>query len=265
MNSDTVVETEFDSAVNVATQSLCRFASLALLDPRAGSWRQLERPETKQLVTDAADLVRQVPRAAVSSFARCERPLSDLDPGPILAAMPQSPEELNDTYERTFGLLVSGACPPYETEYTDSSLAFQRSHGLADVSGFYSAFGLKRSEEHPERQDHIVLELEFVSCLLGLERQATESDDPLGPEQAAICRDALARFVRQHLCWWSPTFAVLLTEEAGGGFYHAVGVFLAALVPALRGLLGVPAPELPSAVTPSSAPRPEECEQCPIT
>ena len=132
------------------------------------------------------------------------------------------------------------------------------------VSGFYSAFGLKRSDEHPERQDHIVLELEFVACLLGLERQAAQSDDPLGAEQAATCRDALARFVREHLCWWSPTFAVLLAKEAGGGYYHDVGVFLAALVPALRSLLDVPAPALPSAVAPSSAPRPEECEQCPI-
>ncbi len=262
MSSTTDTKTEFDPAVNMAMQSLCRFASLTLLDPRAGAWQQLHLDETKQLVTQAADFVRQLPAAAVSPLARCERPLSDLDPAAILAALPDSPAQLNGTYQRTFGLLVSGACPPYETEYIDSTFSFQRSHALADVSGFYRAFGLKRTDLHPERPDHIVLELELLSCLLALERQAAESDDPMSPEQMAACCDAQRSFVRQHLGWWSPTFAVLMAKQAGDGFYFAAGLFLAALIPMLRGVLDIPTTALPEAVAPIAPPCQEECEKC---
>ncbi len=149
----------------------------------------------------------------------------------------RSPSRLNEAYERTFGLLVSGTCPPYETEYVNSKFTFQRSQQLADVSGFYTAFGLEPSSQHPERQDHIVLELEFMAFLLGLERRAAESDELESGERVAVCRDALERFLEQHLAWWVPTFSKLLSMEDPEGYYGALARFLAAFVPAERALL----------------------------
>ncbi|MEI2723972.1 MAG: molecular chaperone TorD family protein [Verrucomicrobiota bacterium] len=149
-------------------------------------------------------------------------------------ACPIHRERLNAEYERTFGLLVSGACPPYETEYVDSKFTFQRSNSLADISGYYQAFGLAISDQHPERPDHVVLELEFVAHLLGLERQAAVEDSDRRAEHLQVCRDAQARFLGEHLAWWTPAFAKLLGCANQNGFYAAAGVFLAALIPAGR-------------------------------
>ena len=159
----------FDEALCFARQSLYRFAALALVDPRRGTWEQLSHPSAARLAQAAAALVRGEPAADARSLGLGERPLSDLDLDPVLAWLPANAEALNAAYEQTFGLLVSSNCPPYETEYINSKFTFQRSQGLADIAGFYSAFGLEPSTFYPERHDHLALELEFMAFLLGLE------------------------------------------------------------------------------------------------
>jgi TorA maturation chaperone TorD len=189
-----------------------------------------------------------------------ERPPADFDPARVLQRLPATPQALNEQFESTFGLLVSAACPPYETEYINSKFSFQRSNTLADVSGFYRAFGLTPGDEHPERPDHVVLELEFMAQLIGLERLAAQRNDADAAEKAAVCRDAQKRFLQEHLAWWTTAFARLLSKENPGGFYEAAGAFLSALVPAERGLLGVVATTHGAA--PSTLDPPEECEGC---
>jgi TorA maturation chaperone TorD len=174
--------------------------------------------------------------------------------------LPDSPSAFNIAYEGVFGLLSSSACPPCESEYIDGKFTFQRSQTLGDVGGFYRAFGLRPSRRRPERHDHIVLELEFMAFLIGLERQARECDEADRGEKADLCRRAQQRFLREHLSWWAPAFARLLGREDPGGFYEGAGVFLAALIAAERGLLDVPVPSHPG--VPSSIERPEECEGC---
>ena len=157
MNVNAPQETTFDPALNMARQSLYRFAALSLLDPKAGCWEQLHAIRADRLLTEAATLIREHPDACVRQLAKGERPLADLDPQPVFDQLPQSGAALNDEYEQTFGLLVSNACPPYETEYIDSKLSFQRSNMMSDISGFYQAFGLTTSRRHPDRPDHVVL------------------------------------------------------------------------------------------------------------
>ncbi len=250
----------FDDPLCLARQSLYRFAALTLVDPRRGTWDYLSQPSTAQLAQNAAALVSGEPAAAVQQLGLGDRPLSDLDPALILARLPADADELNAAYEQAFGLLVSSNCPPYETEYINSKFTFQRSQGLADIAGFYSAFGLEPSSAHPERHDHLALELEFMAFLLGLERTAATSDNADRVERSTICRDAQRKFLAEHLVWWVPTFARLLSLQDPGGFYDAVSQFLAALMTAERALAGIPATL--GQVAPSTVERPEECAGC---
>ena len=167
---------DFDPAVNMARQSLYRIAAWSLFDPLSGSWDRLNELRSGRVPIEAAALIRRLPEARAADLGPGERHLADLDPQPLLDRLPVSRQVHNAEYEATFGLLVSAACPPYETEYINGKFDFQRSNNLADVSGFYQAFGLTGSREHPERHDHIALELEFMAFLLGMERQAADGD-----------------------------------------------------------------------------------------
>lgn len=69
-------------------------------------------------------------------------------------------------YQVVFGLTMSKICPPYETEYCEWKDPTHRAQRLADVSGFYCAFGLEPSRRVPERADNIALEIEFVAFLI---------------------------------------------------------------------------------------------------
>ncbi len=250
----------FDAALNQARQALYRFAALALADPRTGSWSELADPRCQQVAQTAAALVRDEPAAVAHTLALGELPLERLDVAGVLAVLPPSQDTLNAEYEATFGLLVSGACPPYESEYVNGKFTFQRSQTLADVAGFYRAFGMAPSDAHPERHDHVVLELEFVALLIDMERRAADSTGPQAVQRRAVCRAAQRRFLTEHLAWWTPAFARLLVHENPDGFYAAVGNFLAALIAAERAVLRLPMPT--AATGPTTIERPEECEGC---
>jgi TorA maturation chaperone TorD len=249
-----------DPALRMARRALYRFAALTLADPRYGTWDLLSAASTAQMLNQAAAVVRGEPAAKADTLGLGERPLADLDPTAVLQRLPDSADGANGAYEQTFGLLVSSNCPPYETEYINSKFTFQRSQALADIAGYYRAFGLEPSVIHPERQDHLVLELEFVALLLGLEQAAADSGHPDRIGRRAVCADACRKFLDEHLIWWVPTFAHLLSKQHPSGFYDAVSTFLSALVTAERSLAGLPLPS--GRVAPSTVERPEECEGC---
>ncbi|MAD79692.1 MAG: hypothetical protein CMJ50_02450 [Planctomycetaceae bacterium] len=258
MTNSIVTQVEVEPAINMARQSLYRFAAISLLDPRSGSWEQLDTLRTSGVLEGACAVVRGTDTAKADPLGFGELSLEYLTPEEVFKTIPANSNLLNAEYEHTFGLLVAKACPPYETEYIDGKATFQRSNALADVSGFYRAFGLKVSSQYPERHDHVVLELEFMAFLLGLERQATEED--ASSERVSVCREAQKRFFREHLAWWLPAFAKLLSRENSDGFYAALAEFLSAFVAAERALMGVSAPAGPA--SPSSTERPEECDGC---
>ena len=100
-------EVDFDPAINMARQSLYRFAALSLLDPQAGSWERLESLRNDAVVEQAAALIGSLPEAIVENIGLGERLLADLNPERVFERLPDSRQALNADYESTFGLLAS--------------------------------------------------------------------------------------------------------------------------------------------------------------
>lgn len=246
--------TSFDPALNAARRALYRFAALAFGDPLRDTWPQLTDSGSQACVRVTCELLRAEPACLATTLGLGEESRDQLDPDTMFSRLPASSEELNAEYERTFGLLVTAACPPYETEYIDGKLSFQRSAELADIAGFYRAFGMDAGADSPERPDHLTLELEFMAVLIDLECRATNDD------QFQVSRKAQADFVRDHLSWWVPSFVRLLAKENPNGFLAVTGHFLCAFLPTERALLRVAPRLLPA--QPSRLEQPEECAGC---
>jgi len=147
--------------------------------------------------------------AACAGCAMGELSLGELTPErasiePIITWLGSDPQRRSTALEALFGLIISKDCPPYETEFCHWNDPTYRSSQMADVGGFYRAFGVEPRRDRPERQDHISLEIEFIAFLQQKIALAMEANHE---EHIAVCREALTAFVRDHVAWWMPTFA----------------------------------------------------------
>jgi TorA maturation chaperone TorD len=124
-------------------------------------------------------------------------------------------------------------CPPHEGAYGDPTLAGPAAQ-LADVAGFYAAFGVEPSALRPDMEDHIATELEFMSVLALKEAYAIAQDDADG---AAVIRAAQVAFLGDHLGRWGEAFAARLAATTTLPYYGAtarlLGAWLAADLDAL--------------------------------
>lgn len=150
-----------------------------------------------------------------------------LDPslGPSLSAVvTAAPTAEAATYADLFGHTVRGAVPAFETEYGVDD-TFRQPHELADLAGFYRAFGLVPSGT--ERPDHVSCECEFAMFLARREAVAIEADDE---EAYGVVHTATRLFLRDHLARFLPAFAQRLRRSDPGGFYAALANLADALV-----------------------------------
>jgi TorA maturation chaperone TorD len=253
----------YEKAIDVAREALYRFLASALSDPRsAAAARALNRAD-QLLAAAAADLLRTEAEADAVPLGFGERPAEDLDLSEAVAGLAVSDDELAAAYDRAFGLVAARECPPYETEYCPNSEPFFRTQQMADVAGFYAAFGLTGSTTRRERPDMLIRELEFMAHLLLLKRLAEAGDlpDPTS-ERAVVAADAAGKFFRDHLSWWLPSFARGLAHRAGIGPYAALARVLAAFLPTERGRLGVKAPQAPVRPAEERTEAAGECAGC---
>ena len=113
----------------------------------------------------------------------------------------------------------NAACHPNETAYGDARRIAGRSHELADINGYYSAFGVQASPVAPQLPDHIASEIEFLAVLLVKEAYALTRRRRA---QATLTRHAARSFLAQHLGRWSATFAASLRETSTEPAYRAL-------------------------------------------
>ena len=230
------VQATTDRAVDLARRCIYEFLAAALSDPARKHFEiALERKVQCVAVAGADLLAGEAP--GEMELAPGEHRPSQLDLMPVVAALDRPREELVEQHQRLFGLLIAKTAPPYETEYCHSTLTFYRSQQLADIAGFYRAFGLEQSRGEPERQDHIAVELEFMAHLIERERFATSN--PELQEKAALCREAQRKFFEAHLAWWTPAFAQLMARGAPEGLFPAVAGALASFIACERNTLGI--------------------------
>jgi TorA maturation chaperone TorD len=149
-------------------------------------------------------------------------------------------------------------CPPYEGAWGDAPQLAGKPALLADVAGFYAAWGMTPAGRQPDMEDHVAAECEFMSalCLKEARAQAHEEAD-----RQALAREAAAAFVADHLGRWAEAFAAALREATPLPYYGAVADLLAAWVRLEAARLGV----TPAAVTASMGGDPPEDEfTCPM-
>ena len=156
-------------------------------------------------------------------------------------------EALERTHTAVFTMTTSTLCPAYETAYTAKHL-FQASEQMADVAGFYRAFGV---EPHGERPDSLAMELEFSYLLALKEAYALEHH---GRAQIAICRRAERAFFRDHLGRWGYVIGDRMMAADPAGVIGAAGALLKAFLASERRHLRAGAP----AALPDQPYRPEE-------
>ena len=90
-------------------------------------------------------------------------------------------------------------CPLHEAAYSSARNLAGPAADIADISGFYQAFGMDIREDTPERPDLLTVELEFCSSLLTREAYALLNG---WQEATEITVDAARAFLEDHLGRW---------------------------------------------------------------
>lgn len=127
-------------------------------------------------------------------------------------------EGLEREYVRLFG--PSARCSLHETSYGDAGRLLGRSVGLADIAGFYLAFGLHPTAGNTHPEDHIGLELEFMSLLAVKEAYALAQE---WQERLEVTREAQYLFIQDHLGTWIDALTEQLRRCKPLPFYAFLG------------------------------------------
>ncbi len=128
----------------------------------------------------------------------------------------------NDTTASDYLRLFIGPgkplAPPWESVFlSEGGLLFQEE--TLEVRTWFKAYGVESKKLYHEPDDHISLELEFISHLTNMAIKALEQDDG---EKARQLLDARAEFLEKHLLRWAFTWCTMVKENAGGLFYRGV-------------------------------------------
>jgi TorA maturation chaperone TorD len=154
-------------------------------------------------------------------------------------------DALAGQYWRVFGHTTRGLVCACETEFGDDN-KFQQPQQLADIAGYYLAFGLTPPSASETRLDHVACECEFLEFLNRKQARllATALEGEGDQETLDVTTQAERTFLRDHLGHFGRAFGAALAADGVGIYYAAFGsVFLQFLetVCAHAGVEGGPA------------------------
>lgn len=152
-----------------------------------------------------------------------------------LLCSPVQREELSSRYINLFDY-GSGESTLYETKYGLRSSQLKTGE-LADIAGFYHAFGFTATEDGRGREilDHIAVECEFYAILLAKQNHLAAKTERDGCE---IVLDARRKFLQDHLGRY-PAAIAKQPAIAGDPFYSLVFNWCASVIAAECERLGV--------------------------
>lgn len=203
----------WDLAETLARSALYKLLSVAFLPPSEWS------AELFSGIDRILDLLPEGHQAILRPIAR---------EAPICLSAATEPE-----YTRLFG--VGLAATPYETEY-DPLASARKGHRLADLLGFYEAFGVRLADHRKEFPDHIAAELEFMAILL---LKAAHAGAEVMEEAQTVSEEAAHKFLADHLGAWGGAFADRVETSTEDGFYRFAARLLRGFLLAECCFLGV--------------------------
>lgn len=147
-------------------------------------------------------------------------------------------EALKADYTRLFIGLGTVIAPPWESVHLSrEKILFQEQ--TLQVRQWYLRFGLESEKLNKEPDDHIGLELSFLSHLSKLCLKAMEENDIVMLEQIL---QAKRQFISEHTLKWAPGWCKLVEENASTNFYRGLAKLIRGTLFSLAGTLGAQIP-----------------------
>lgn len=169
----------------------------------------------------SADLLEELGEALGDLSLSLKELSIEFDVGNLKRVIEESKEgllELQGEWNALFSTFLKA--PANETAY-EIEKAARKAWELADIEGFYRAFGV--DVKPPVEPDSIVAETEFMSYLL-LKRTHLERENL--EEGVKVVEDAYRSFFRDHIGRWYRIFTDLLKENSEEEYYRVIGSLL---------------------------------------
>ena len=204
--------TETDRIKSLARSAMYKLLAKSFLHPCQETFDFIQSPQYEECLAEylSSHEVSEDLQSAIRSLHATES----------IWRSTQTREHLEKEYTRLFAHLGSAKCPPYETEYGHDNV-FQKTEAMADIAGFYNAYGLDVSTVNADRVDFLSMELEFMSYLSLHEAYALEHEEK---DHLAICVDTQQKFLRDHLARWVTIFSQILAKSTVNPFYRQLAI-----------------------------------------
>jgi TorA maturation chaperone TorD len=191
------------------------FAMAALYRLIAGGFAYPERSQRESIGTMLGEIrqtarVGALPPRLVSSLRAFSRAWRITPKGDLAAE-----------YSRLF--LGTGRVPLREGGFGDGLRFAGQPFDIADLNGFYAAFGFALTKAAPSPPDYLGTEAEFLS-LLHLKGAVARARKERA--SALIVDRAMARFLAEHLGRWVDSLGDALREAGAAAPYARLGVLL---------------------------------------